>query len=71
MAEYRRESESFTIYHKGLYKCLQKPDRNKYSNHVRDAVLRNCDLGAHGIQQARAGQAVTDGDIREAWRRDM
>ena len=32
-------------------------------------MLRNCGLGSHGIQQAEVGQAVADGDIKEAQRR--
>ena len=71
MTEYCRESESFTIYQIGVHKCLFKPDTNKYSSHVRDAVLRNSGLCTHGIQQAEVSQAVPTGDIKEAWRRAM
>ena len=71
MTEYCRESESLTIYRKGVHECLLKPGTNKYSLQVRDAVLRNSGLGTHGIQQTEVGQAVTTGDIKEAWRRTM
>ena len=64
MTEYYRESESLTIYHIGAHKCPLKPDTNKYSKQVRDAVLRNSDLGVHGIQQAEVHQACADGDIK-------
>ena len=30
MTEYYRESESLTIHHRVMYKCLLKPDTNKY-----------------------------------------
>ena len=46
LTEYCRESESLTIYHIGTHKCHLKPDTNKYRKQVRDAVLRNSDLGA-------------------------
>ena len=64
MTEYCRESESLTIYHIGAHRCLLKPDKNKYSKQVGDAVLRNS-----GIQQAEVGQAIAASDIKEAWRR--
>ena len=34
-------------------------------------MLRNRGLGSKGIQQAEVGQAVANGDIREAQRRAM
>ena len=71
MTEYCRESESLTIYHVGAHKCPFKPYTNKYSKQIRDAVLRNSGLGAHGIQQAEVGQAVVTGDIKETQRRAM
>ena len=71
MTEYYRESESLTIYDIGVQKCLLKPDTNKYSYQVRDAVLRSSALDTHGIQQAQVGQEVAAGDIKEAQRRAM
>ena len=65
ITEYCRESESFTICHIGAYKCLPKPDTNKYRHQVRDAVLRNSGLGAHGIHQAEVDQAAAVSDIKE------
>ena len=50
MTEYCRESESLTIYHIGMHKCLLKLDTNKYSKQVRDEVLRNSGLGTCVIQ---------------------
>ena len=71
MTEYCRDSESLTIYHIGAHKCPLKPDTNKYSNQVRDAVLKKSGLGAHHIQQAEMGQEVATSDIKEAGRRAM
>ena len=69
--EHHRESESLTIYHVGVHKCLLKPNINKNILQVREAVLRNSGLGTCGIQQAEVGQAVAASDIKEAWRRAM
>ena len=52
----KRESESLTIYHIGVHKCPLKPNINKYSHQVRDAVLRNSGLGTCSSQQAEVGQ---------------
>ena len=71
MTECCRESESLTIYYIVSHKCLLKPDTNKYIHQVRDAVLRNSGLSAHGIQQAEVDQGVATGDIKETWRRAM
>ena len=71
MTEYCRESESLTIYYIGTHKCPLKPDTNKYSKQVRDAVLMNSGIGAHGIQQAEVGQAVANSDTKETQRRAM
>ena len=62
---------ALTIYHIGAHKCPLKPDTNKYRKQVRDALLRNSGLDAHGIQQAEVGQTVVDSDIKEAWKRAM
>ena len=71
MTEYCRKSQSLTIYYIGSHNCPLKLDTNKYSKQVRDAVLRNSGLDAHGIQQAVVGQVVANSDIREAQRRAM
>ena len=71
MTEYCRESESHTVYHIGAHKCPLKQDTKIYRKQVRDALLRNRDLGAQGIQQAEVGQVVTNSDVREAQRRAM
>ena len=68
MTEYCRESESLTVYHIGAHKCPLKPDTKIKRKQVREAVLRNRGLGAQGIQQAKVGQAIADGDIMEARR---
>ena len=66
MTKYCRESENLTIYHIGALKCPLKPDINKNTKQVRNVVLRNSGLGAHGIQQDEVGEAVANGDIKEA-----
>ena len=71
MTEYCRESETLTVYHIGVHKCPFEKDTNIYRKQVRDAVLRNRDFGAQGIQQAEVGQAVANRDIWEAQRRAM
>ena len=71
MTEYCWESETLTVYHVGVHKCHLKKDKKIYKKQVREAVLRNRGLGARGIQQAKVGQAVADGDIWEAQRRAL
>ena len=71
MTEYCRESHMLTVYHVGVHKCHLKKDTQIYKKQVREAVLRNRGLGARGIQQAKVGQAVTEGNIQEAQRRAM
>ena len=71
MTEYCRDSESLTIYHIAAHIYPLKPGTNKYRKQVRDTVLRKSGLGVHSIQKAEVGQAVADGDIKEAWRRAM
>ena len=46
MTEYCRESESLTVYHIGVHKCLLKQDTKIYRKQVRDAFIRNRGIGA-------------------------
>ena len=62
-------SGTLTVYHVGVHKCHLKKDTKIYKKQVREAVLWNRGLGARGIQQAKVGQAVANGDIWEAHRR--
>ena len=71
MTEYCQESGTLTVYHLGVHKCHLKKDTKIYKKQVREAMLQNRGLGASGIQQAKVGQAVADGDIQEAQRRAM
>ena len=71
MTEYCMESGTLTVYLVGVHKCHHKKDTEIYKKQVREAVLQNRGLGARGIQQAKVGQAVADGDICKAQGRAM
>ena len=71
MIEYCRESHTLTVYHVGEHNCHLKKETKIYKKQVREAVLRNRGLGVRGIQQAKVGQAVAEGNIQEAQRRAM
>ena len=71
LTEYCRKSESLTIYHIGVHRCLPKPVTHKYSKQIRNAVPRNSGVDTCDIQQAEVGQVVAMGDIKEAGRRAM
>ena len=71
LTEYCRESHTLTVYHVGVHKCHLKKYTQIYKKQVREAMLQNRGLGARGIQQAKVGQAVVEGNIQEAQRRAM
>ena len=54
-----------------MHTCLPKPNTKKYRSLVKEAVLRNIDVGTHAVQQAEVGEAVSADDIQEACRRAM
>ena len=71
MTEYCMESGTLTVYHVGVCKCHLKNDTKIYKKQVREAMLQNRGLGAQGIQQAKVGQAVANGNIHKVQRRAM
>ena len=71
MTEYCRESGTLTVYHVGVHKCHLKKDTKIYKKQVKEAMLQNRGLDVQGIQQAKVGQAVAEGNIQEAQRRAM
>ena len=71
MTEYCRESETLTVYHIGMHKCpLKKRHKNIQKVGERSSALKQR-FGCLRHSTAEVGQAVANGDIREAQRRAM
>ena len=54
-----------------MHQCLPKPNIEKHSSQIREAVLRNSGLETCAIQHAETGEATVRDDIQKVYRRAM